>query len=430
MDRGSISPSCNARILRRLGRTEMPGRGMITVGVGPAWAVSTGATQRRNNDSGSECSAHNVQPRRIREYPRTPGVSRSIIAVRLTSAANSVVRRPTSGQHRGVTEAPNLSIPPGTGPLARVVREAGGPSVLGALAARLSAADLGSLLMEVYRRRAGTVSPADLLRRYESDRLSRPSRLDPGSVAALEAQIWDLLPSGYRAVELAPVCPLGTNSVIATVDQNKVVATIRNTEVVADVTNVLALEAASIRRRLRSTAAAVPPVLLAASLRVLRAQVFSEPNSWAHFRLLGLCAAGRDQGGFRFEAAAMTSQIAFLVEAMTRARPGWQPRVRLTDFGSGAERLESLVLAPLAQQMPHGRFEMDPGRHAGRGYYVDACFKLLGVDEAGSETEIADGGCTTWTRRLLSDDKERLVIAGMGLDRLLLHDGLPAPPAR
>lgn len=300
--------------------------------------------------------------------------------------------------------------------------------MLDALSRGLSPADLGTLLMEVYRRRAATTGPADLLRRYEQDRFSRLSNLHPGAVAAFESEVWRLLPDGYRPVELAPVCPFGTNSVVATVDQNKVVTTIRSAEVVADVTNVLALEAAATRRRLRSRGAPVPPVRLAASHRVLRAQLFSDPRSWAHFRLLGLCAAGRDQGAFRFEVEALVAQIGLLVEAMARAQPYWGARVRVTDLGAGDRRLESEVLAPLARRFPRGRFEMDADRQTGRGYYVDACFKLHGIGGDGSEVEVADGGCTTWTRQLLSDEKERLVIAGMGLDRLLGAATDPRPP--
>jgi len=37
----------------------------------------------------------------------------------------------------------------------------------------------------------------------------------------------------FEAVELAPVCPLGTNAVLGRVDQNDVLSTTRNTEVLA-----------------------------------------------------------------------------------------------------------------------------------------------------------------------------------------------------
>jgi hypothetical protein len=63
---------------------------------------------------------------------------------------------------------------------------------------------------------------------------------------------------------------------------------------------------------------------------------------------------------------------------------------------------------------------MDPTRLSGRGYYVDACYKIIAGLPSGEWLEIGDGGCTTWSRQLQSDAKERTVIAGLGVDRLLI----------
>jgi hypothetical protein len=38
---------------------------------------------------------------------------------------------------------------------------------------------------------------------------------------------------------------------------------------------------------------------------------------------------------------------------------------------------------------------------------------------SGTLMDVGDGGCTTWTRRLLSDERERLVISGLGIERIL-----------
>jgi len=61
----------------------------------------------------------------------------------------------------------------------------------------------------------------------------------------------------------------------------------------------------------------------------------------------------------------------------------------------------------------------DPDRLAGQPYYTRACFKVH-ANLGGTRTEIADGGFTDWTERLLADRKERLMISGAGLDRLAL----------
>ncbi|HWC37938.1 MAG TPA: hypothetical protein VG476_05395 [Acidimicrobiales bacterium] len=306
------------------------------------------------------------------------------------------------------------------GPIARIVRESEVADLVEVLADRLPLTDLQSLLLEVYRRRASRVSPGELLARYERNRFVRPTALEPSAVAAFEELAWSLLPDGYAGLELSPLCPLGTNSAVATVDQNKVVTTVRNTEVVADVCNVLALECAVRRRRMladRDTRNEL--VALAASHRQVRSQVFGDSRAWAHFRLLGLVAGGRSRGLLEFETAALRQHIGYLVRLLGRARPDWHVRVALTDLCGQPDVWDAGIGAALAEQFPDATFGMDPDRASGRGYYVDACYKVFATDGEGTETELGDGGCTTWTRQLLSDEKERLVIGGLGVERTL-----------
>ena len=305
-------------------------------------------------------------------------------------------------------------------PVDRVERQAGVPGLVEILSERIPPTDLQSLLMEVYRRRAARTTAPDLLARYAENRFTRPSPLDPVRLATLEQRAWSLLPDGYHALDLSPVCPLGTSAAVATVDQNKVVSTVRNTEVVSDSTNVLALEGALRRQRLRGDPATRSgPVRLATSQRQVRAQAFAGPGEWAHFRLLALVAAGRDAGTLAFEANELRSQIGYLIALIRATRPEWQIDVAVTDLAGRAEFLQARLLDPLAGRFPETAFRMDPTRQTGRGYYVDACYKVFATTASLERRELGDGGCTTWTRQLLSDDKERLVIAGLGLERLL-----------
>ncbi len=170
---------------------------------------------------------------------------------------------------------------------------------------------------------------------------------------------WSLLPDGYEPLELSPLCPLGTNSTIASVSQNKVVSTSRNTEVVADSTNVMALECATRRRRLRQTAGRRhEPVRLATSQRLTRAQVFTGPRMWAHFRVLALCAAGRDEGSLKFETTQLVEQIAFhvriLQDVARLGRPLRDIRVAVTDLTDGrlTDTLDAQLLRPLSARFP------------------------------------------------------------------------------
>ncbi len=307
------------------------------------------------------------------------------------------------------------------GPIKRIQREAGVADLVEILSERIGLADLQSLLLEVYRRRAGRVTAQDVLARYADNRFTQPSVVDPVSLASFELRAWSLLPESYQAIELSPLCPLGTSSAIATVDQNKVVTTIRNTEVVADSTNVLALEAARRRRRLRQDPGTrLETVRLATSQRLVRAQMFGAPGASAHFRLVSLVASGRDVGSFAFEAEELRRQIVYIATLVRSTHPDWQVDVALTDLAGRARWLDEAILQRVAEYVPEATCRMDPTRISGRGYYVDACYKIFAGLPSGERREIGDGGCTTWSRQLHSDDKERTVIAGLGVDRLLL----------
>jgi len=310
--------------------------------------------------------------------------------------------------------------------LERIQREAGVPELMEVLVERLTPTDLQSLLLEVYRRRALRVQPSQLLERYERDRFVRPSDLAPGELADFERLVWSLLPEHYTAIELSPLCPLGTNSTVATVDQNKAVTTIRNTEVVADATNVLALECASRRRLLlRNNPQNRERVRLCTSHRVVRGQAYrAAPGVLPHFRLLGLCTAGRDEGSFQFEITSLVEQIDFYLRMLREgSRIGYEAkrlRVTLTDLEDGRreQAIIEQVFGPLMDKHADVLCELDPNRASGRGYYVGACFHIYASNEEGTEFELIDGGFTTWTQQLLSNSKERLLISGLGIERL------------
>jgi hypothetical protein len=312
----------------------------------------------------------------------------------------------------------------------RILRETGIPDLVDALAERLSPTDLQSLLLAVYQRRAEAITPSQLLERYEQDRFVRPSAIATQALIDFDQFVWSTLPDAYAALDLSPVCPLGTNAAIATVSQTKVVTTIRNTEVVADITNVLALECASQRRQiLRADPKSRQRVRLCASHRVVRGQVFDGPASFPHFRLLGLCAAGRDEGSFQFETSSLVEQIAFYMRLLQEAaRLGYSAhkfRIAITDLEDSqrTKALEEQVLAPLAANYPDARCELDPNRATGRGYYVGACFHIYATNAAGIEFELVDGGGATWTQQLLNNRKERLLISGLGVERFCAQFG-------
>ena len=303
----------------------------------------------------------------------------------------------------------------------RIEREAGVPGLAALLAERLAPTDLQSLLLEVYRARSRQRSPADVLADYQSNRFVRPSKASPICLLEWEQIAFAQLPPEFQSLELSPVCPLGTSSVLASLDQNWVVSTARNTEVVSDSTNVLALEAALQRRELlNARPGSTKTVHLAASHRLLRGQRYEEPTLVPHFSLFGLCSAGRDRGGLRFELEALGIHIRFYLGVMRAFLGAGTPlRLTVTPFSARARRaqLETGLLAPIraALGIP---CEFDEDRTSGRKYYRDLAYHIYATTPNGLELNLCDGGSVDWTQKLLSDRKERLVIGGLGNERL------------
>jgi len=301
--------------------------------------------------------------------------------------------------------------------LRRVLTQAGGPELLDLLADELSGADLTTLLLEVFRRRADRLTPAEVMRRYRSDRFVAPAPTGVTAMRRAEDVLLSALPDGFETLVLAPVLPLAAHSAVASVDPRKVIATIRGGEVAADPTNALALEAAD--RRSRALAAdprSTTLVRLAATQRVVRAQHFeAAPGRLAHFQLFGLVTAGRDTGGRAFEQRHLAEHLQCAVRAIS-AVGAERIEVRLTGLDEASAPILERTREALAGQ-PGVHVLDDPGRTTGRGYYTGVCFKVYATI-AGELLEIADGGFVDWTAQLTGNRKERLLISGLGVDRL------------
>jgi hypothetical protein len=209
---------------------------------------------------------------------------------------------------------------------------------------------------------------------------------------------------------------------MAGLTQDWALSTVRNTEVLSDSTNVLALEAASRRRALKhAEPRSTTPVHLAASHRLLRTRRYGDPRLSAHFRVFSLCSAGRDEGAVAFEAECLRLHIEFYLSAV-RAHLGPAVSLRalitvLDSSTSTAAAAESLV-ARLQRDMPDVDAALHPERSAGRQYYRTLCFWIYASHHSGEAVQLVDGGCVDWTQRLLSDAKERLVVSGVGTDRV------------
>ncbi|CAG0932716.1 hypothetical protein TFLX_02709 [Thermoflexales bacterium] len=304
----------------------------------------------------------------------------------------------------------------------RIEQEVGLPGLAAVLAQRLTPTDLQSLLLEVYRLRSNQLLPAAILSNYESNRFVRPSAVSATQFLKWEQIALSQLPQEFETLVLSPVCPLGTNSVVASIDQNWAVATVRNTEVVSDSTNVLALECAVRRRQLlRSNPRSTEPVHLATSHRLLRAQHFQGPQLLSHFSAFALCSAGRDQGRSQFELSTLGTHIRFYLRALRAfLGPAVPLQVAVSDFQQPArdDVLETQLLSSLRSEFENVECLIDDQRTRGRGYYLDFCFMIHASASSGQRLNLVDGGSINWTQQYLGSAKERLITSGLGSERL------------
>jgi len=303
----------------------------------------------------------------------------------------------------------------------RILKKLGDFELLETLAHRLAPTELQSLLLEVYRRQAAGIEPAMLLKAYERDRFVKPCHVDPLLMVEIDRLAFSLLPENFQALELSPVCPLGSSSAIATVNQDKVLTTSRNTEVLADATNVLALECALRRREAMRTSPRSPQrINLAASHRHLRTPVPEVAWFAPHFRIFCLCSAGRAQPSFQFETDSLRDQLDFYLSLLARIGEVGLTisavQICLTDLDNGRnqERVDARVIGPLSQKYPEVEFLWDKQRKRGLNYYRNVCFSIWIAEKRGTSYDLGDGGFVDWTAQLLSNRKERLLIGAIG----------------
>lgn len=305
----------------------------------------------------------------------------------------------------------------------RIIDKTDIPDILDALVERISLSDLQSLLLEVYRRRTMKADAAFLLRQYKSNRFVTPSNIDVGKEIKFDQHAFSLLPPSYQAVGLSPVAPLGSCSLVAPVSQNNVLTTIRNTEVCADPTNILALECAKQMEQGRLENTGFPVIKLYSSHRALRTQSFNDPASFPHFKLICLCAAGRDTGSYSFEKNTLTEQVLYYIRLLHSLEDinlhASSVRVELEVFDIHFSKIAEAVAEDLKKNCRDVVIAVDESARK-QDYYSNVRYKLYATNWEGEEYFLCDGGFTNWTQQLLQDRKQRFLISGLGTERVLL----------
>lgn len=296
----------------------------------------------------------------------------------------------------------------------RLAEKTGCPGLIDILTEKLSLSELNSVLLEVFRRQTGQISPAELLRQYRQNRFVQPSAIDPLALLALDTQLFQAArQAGFTAMTLSPLSPLGTCSVTSPTSQHKVVSALRGTEVTADATNLLALE--SVRRR-QSDHFPDAILHLCASHRHVRAQPPVMKGHTAHFQVFCLTSAGRDTGNGQFEQEALFRHWGFYHDFLQK-RLGFPLRFQLTDLS--ADEREERLLAAIAAGLEERKwpFEMRRAKTGSQPYYRLLQAKIF-IPWGEREVDIADSGFTDWTQQLSGNRKERFLISGMGTELL------------
>lgn len=128
-----------------------------------------------------------------------------------------------------------------------------------------------------------------------------------------------------------------------------------------------------------------------------------------------LVSSARDTGPGRTEASLLTRHLAYWLDVLETLLPHRQPHIELSVFDHPvlAERLTDTIRPGLADRA--ASLIDKPGRTRGRGYYTGFALRIT-ADHG--ETELGDGGLTTWTAQLTHDAKERCLVSCIATERL------------
>jgi hypothetical protein len=304
--------------------------------------------------------------------------------------------------------------------LNRIIRKLGVEKIVDLLTEQIPGSDLNTLLLEVFREKTKTSSASDLLKRYQENRFVEPATVNPIELKQLELDTLRIAQKhSFRPIQLSPVAPLGSCSIVATADQNKILSSLRGTEVVADATNLLALH---ISHCLKSGIMDNKNgnIKFSTTHRHVRAQNFKKsPGMLTHFHLFCMVSSGVDHGSYSFERSSFWEHIHVYKDIFQSL---FQSDIEVVlSVRSGYKDSEGLVQRVLqyAEEKSIPISTSVNSTTQENQYYKGLQFTVI-TNINGGVHHVGDGGIVDWTQRLLGNKKERLMISAIGLDRLLL----------
>jgi hypothetical protein len=300
----------------------------------------------------------------------------------------------------------------------RILTQVGDMELIEKLSA-LPASDFNSLMLKVFQSQAKKTTTVEIVKAFQANRFSAPSELDPVAYHVLETEFLSAAQkTDIKTVFLSPSAPFASSSVFGCVDQNNVVSAARGTEILSDPTNMLSIIIAERLKIIKTDNRT--PIHYCTTARVLRAQVF--PNTkrhFAHFGIFCIVSSGKDKGSYNCEKELFMKQLTFYKELLSekynanlsvalRKRRGYPDGDGF--FDAMADLIKSeLPNVPLLFDLEHE----DNNYYKGISYSID-------MEKDGNKIEIGDGGFVDWIQRMTTNKKERCLISGIGLDRLLL----------
>jgi hypothetical protein len=300
----------------------------------------------------------------------------------------------------------------------RVLDQSGNPDLLEIWNNELSLSDINSFLLEFFRLQTKGASSAKLLQKYAKNRFVHPAAVNPIALKQLEIVILQIAESAsYTPLQLSPIAPLGSCSIVATADQNKIISALRGTEVVADATNLLALHICDLLKS-NKVANSKDSLKFSTTHRHVRTQPLNHPGLLPHFHLFCMVASGKDQGSYLFEKTTLQEHLT-IYQTVFKALFNTEIQVRLSQrngYPDGAGFLNR-IRDHLQSTLPK-IIVTENSVKTDNLYYKGLQFTIF-VNINGANLNIGDGGFVDWPQKLLNNRKQRMMISAIGLDRLL-----------
>lgn len=280
------------------------------------------------------------------------------------------------------------------------------------LAQGLTGSELQSLLLDVMHARAASRHAKDLVAQYRRDPFCARASVDLREMLAIDSHLLAAA-DRFEAIEISPVAPLGTCSVVGLSDQNRVLSALRSSEVVSDPTNVLALECA---QQLQANPKA--DVHLATSHRVIRAQPVPRLPGYAqHFRLFALGSAGVERKDHAFAIDTLALHARTLLAAFDR--------LEQHGYALGRRRVQILSSTERHRLGEHLAHRLD-AEHASleHPYYSGGLrYRIWVTAPDGEDLPFADGGTFDWLAQLANNRRAVFVASGLGSQLMALRCG-------